>query len=466
MTWTKLPLAGIIFHLLAIAITEPVQYCRFGHPDGEIDFCMGIIMHRNSTTDSHDLYLSMTVARSSALGWTAIGTGGEMAGSLMFIVYGDPKSGESPILSIRTADGHHQPRLVTPEDMGGADLRVLQADWMPAGSGAGLVQRSASPPAGPSGADYIAKLSVVCYACPRWPAAPIDALSPSQPWIWAWNDNQELDVFSFDAALAMHKHHAGNGGWGNFYVDMARSTSDAARRPSLPPLRPGVAQLGTSNTPIGSAGYLSSLRTKPLVVLHGCVMGAAFLFLFPLGVLLMRSGRANAFKLHWMFQLVSTAVMAIGVISGTVMSRERGFSTTHQWLGLFVALAVPVQGILGWRHHLAFIQIWRRTWISHVHIWMGRLVILVGWGNVLSGMILVGHGTAGLAGMSSLITSEAIALCMWLWIASRRAVSAPKGKADSGPATAWKRPGAEPYFAIEGSVDEDSDEDRGDIEKS
>ncbi|RYP09581.1 hypothetical protein DL765_008391 [Monosporascus sp. GIB2] len=151
MIWTKLSLAGIIFHLLAIAISVTVQYCRFGHPDGEIDFCMGIIMHRNSTTDSHDLYLSMTVTRSSVLGWTAIVTGGEMAGSLMFIVYADPsREGARSPASARTADGHHQPRLVTPEDMGGADLRVLQADWMPAGSGIGLVQRSASPPAGPS----------------------------------------------------------------------------------------------------------------------------------------------------------------------------------------------------------------------------------------------------------------------------------------------------------------------------
>lgn len=386
-----------------------------------------------------------------------------MTGSLMFIVYGDPKSGESPILSIRTVDGHHQPRLVSPADMGSADLRVLQTDWIPAHSGSSLLEASASHAAEPSGAKYIAKLSVVCYACTQWTGAPIDALSSSQPWIWAWNDDQEIDTFSFDAVLAMHKHHAGNGGWGNFYVDMARSTSDAVRWPSLPPIRPGVAQLGAGDAPIGPAGYLSSLRTISLVVVHGWAMWAAFLFLFPLGVVLMRTSYTNAFKLHWVFQLVSTSVVTMGVISGIVMSRENGFSSIHQWMGLFIQSAILMQGVLGWRHHVTFIKIWKRTWISHAHIWIGRLVMLAGWVNVLTGMLLVGHRRAGIVGMCSLMAFEAVGLCIWVWIAGRRTRmhSVPEGVTIARPRAASEdRYRANQYFAIEDSDDEARDEGR------
>src|SRR4051812_28497884 len=89
--------AVCIFALSTMA--EPVQYCKFGakeRPNEAVDFCMGLTMHQNISSNSHDLYLSMTVTRpgGSALGWTSIGLGKTMVGGLMFFVYGDPLSNE------------------------------------------------------------------------------------------------------------------------------------------------------------------------------------------------------------------------------------------------------------------------------------------------------------------------------------------------------------------------------------
>src|ERR1700761_3613182 len=94
----------------APASAEPVQYCKLAphdRPNEEVNFCLGALMYQNASTDSHDMYLTFTFRRQEghALGWTAVGPGTIMQGSIMFIVYGDPLSHESPIVSIRTTAG-------------------------------------------------------------------------------------------------------------------------------------------------------------------------------------------------------------------------------------------------------------------------------------------------------------------------------------------------------------------------
>jgi hypothetical protein len=230
-----------------VASGEPVQYCKFSSsniPDNEIDFCMGALMYQNTSSNAHDMYLTMTVSRQkgSALGWTAIGPGTIMDGAIMIIIYGDPLGHGDPIVSIRTVTGHYQPTLLTQKDLpDGMDLRVIRSSWLP-----DYIQNSQNP-AAPS---YVAWVSLVCYSCHLWPGSDISAQSKSQPWIWAWNAGQKFDVFSFDAHLDMHKHHAGAGGWGNFYLDMSQSINTARFPPSLPPIRTNVASLGASDTPL------------------------------------------------------------------------------------------------------------------------------------------------------------------------------------------------------------------------
>ncbi|KAL5349886.1 hypothetical protein ACLOAV_004920 [Pseudogymnoascus australis] len=305
-------LLAILFTIVGTVVSEPVQYCKYGSKTNDIDFCMGMLMHHNITSSSHDLYLSLSVTRphSTALGWTSIGLGETMEGALMFIVYGDPLSSEKPIVSIRKSTGHKQPTLVTREDMNGADLRVSWADWI-------------------------------------------------------------------------------------------GSTSS-----------PGSATLGASDSQGISVGNMVALLIhNPVLHLHGIIMGTALLLLFLIGILALRSG--GSFKYHWIVQVVASAFTVIGFGLGLMLGRR--INTVHQVVGISIASCLGVQGILGWRHHMEFIRIRRRTWLSHSHLWLGRAMIVGGWNNLITGMVLRGYSRFGITSMCILVGSETIGLTGWLW---------------------------------------------------
>ncbi|KAG5976500.1 hypothetical protein E4U55_007303 [Claviceps digitariae] len=456
--------------------TEPVQYCQFGHEAGQVDFCLGISTHRNSSSSNHDMYLSLSVTRDSDVGWTAVGTGSLMAGSLMFIVYGDPDGSDGqgrrapPVLSIRTVQGsggHHQPRLVTKADMGGADLRVMQAQWMPTTPSAVHEQYALSVSYRPQSARF----SLVCYSCELWPGTPIAPTPPSQPWIWAWNDRQKLGVYSFDAQLDMHGAHGhthrragsigGSGGsWGRFYMDMGRSlTQPGDYLPSFPPLRPNVLAVGASDTPMGIAGITTSAsatwrklaHTPPVLRAHGILMASSFLLLFPAGVLALRGGSSRAFTYHWMLQALATTCVLVGAALGFVVVRAHGHGSAHgssrghatagghshshghskrhdessptaaamfvahQWLGGTVVGFLLLQIILGWWHHVIFVRIRARTWVSHAHIWLGRTEMVGGCVNLLLGMSLTGYNVVSMRAAAAFIVLEILGIAYWLY---------------------------------------------------
>ncbi|KAA8645332.1 hypothetical protein EYZ11_009509 [Aspergillus tanneri] len=434
--------------VIAVAVAEPVQYCRFGHDvqsqNAEVDFCLGLTMHQNASSQNYDMYMAMTVTRSSALGWTAVGTGSVMAGSLMFIIYGDPYANEPPIVSVRTVDGHHQPRLVSQADMGAADLRLLQADWMPASKD----DQASSTPV------VVAKVALVCYSCEKWPGTPISATAASQPWIWAWNENQEFSVYSYDTHLDMHRHHAGNGGWGHFYVDMARSIAKSRNPPSLPIIRAHVSALGASDSP-AVTDLVGWFNAGGMGLLHGVLLATAYLILLPVGVVAMRSGSTKAFKYHWIVQIIGAIFIWIGVALGIVHSH--GLDTVHQWLGITVAVGTVIQSLLGWRHHVVFVKTKRRQWASHAHIWLGRIILICGWGNIISGMVLSGHGSGQIAFVSTFIAVDAVALIGWVWVMKRRKRRETQHMEQVTPYPPWKAQGNE-YFALTTSNDDDDDE--------
>ena len=399
--------------MLPISNAEPVQYCKLGkaeNPNAEINFCMGLAMHENLTSSSHDLLLTMSITRynGSSRGWTAIGLGSKMADALMFIVYGDPTTHEDPIVSIRRASGHHQPSLISRSTIGGTDLRVLRAAWMPLESGV-LAGNNTS---------YVARVELVCYSCTRWPGVSISATDNSQPWMWAWNPDQEFSVYTYDTHLTMHKHHAGAGGWGNFYVDMARSVNHAPTAPSFPPIRPYVDAVGASDTPQSVGGTLSMLITSPGWHAHGLVMGMAFMILFPAGLAALKSGSGKAVKYHWVLQLAASLTVALGVMLGFFL--KKSVDTTHQKIGIAIAVCLGIQGLVGWQHHVIFLRIYRRTWLSYMHVWLGRLVMICGWGNLITGISLRNWSRSSVALAGVIGCLEILGLIFFVWYANRR----------------------------------------------
>lgn len=400
-------LLSLMFSVWQLAAAEPVQYCRYGdsdNPNGHIDFCMGAVLHRNASTSSHDLLLSFTHTRynGSKFGWTAIGLGNVMEGSLMFIVYGDPVSYQAPLVSIRGSTGHHQPKPVTQADAGGADLRVVEATWV----------KSTRTSGGTGGHDYVAKVYIVCYSCALWPGTLISATAKSQPWIWAWNPDQDFPVFSLDAHLVMHAHHSTSGGFGSFYVDMARAVNTAPSPVSLPPIRPHIATLGTSESPASLWAAFWTIMLKPNLHFHALLMGAAFFVLFPAGILAMRSGAKKAFRYHWVLQLAGSTSIICGIILGLLMRRK--INTVHQSVGIAIAVATGLQGFLGWRHHVKILETGHRTCFSDAHVLLGRFVMIAGWSNVVIGMMLYGYSIEAMVVVGALGLLEMAGIIIWI----------------------------------------------------
>ena len=106
-----------------------------------------------------------------------------------------------------------------------------------------------------SGDGAVAAANLVCYSCHLWSGTKFSAQDTQQPFIWAWNCGQTFDAseLTFDAHLKMHAHHAGNGGWGRFWMDMPASANKRGQfAPSFPPIRPGVDAVGATEALVGT----------------------------------------------------------------------------------------------------------------------------------------------------------------------------------------------------------------------
>jgi hypothetical protein len=147
-----------------------------------------------------------------------------------------------------------------------------------------------------------------------------------------------------------------------------------------------------------------------------------------------------------MIQISGSFLLLLGF--GLGLLKPRKINTGHQWVGIVLASFVGIQGTLGWRHHKSFARLRRRTVASYFHIWLGRVFMVAGWSNVVSGLLLRGYKQSSPAviiiGMIGLL--QAIGMIWWVaWM--RRAQT----KYDLQPALADSD---EENFALSASDDE------------
>jgi uncharacterized protein YhhL (DUF1145 family) len=157
-------------------------------------------------------------------------------------------------------------------------------------------------------------------------------------------------------------------------------------------------------------------------------------------------------------QVVATGLAWVGAAVAAVMTGGRLPRTVHQWLGVGIVLVLGLQGLLGWRHHVKFLRIRRRTWVSHAHIWLGRAVVAGGWVNLILGMLLAGRSAFTVVLAAGLILLEAAGLGLFLWraqlAAAKKSASGTTGGAEVH--ALMPRDGStDDYFALEMSDEED-----------
>lgn len=203
------------------------------------------------------------------------------------------------------------------------------------------------------------------------------------------------------------------------------------------------------------------LMSRPLAHLHGFFMMTAFLLLFPAGAVAIRSGSDNSFRYHWVIQVTGLVSVFSGAVIAIIMS-DRIFGSPHQIAGLVIVGLLIIQVLLGWRHHVDFIRIFRRTWISYAHVSLGLVVLLAGWANVISGLVLYGFSKFGTIMIGLFILLEVVGVCAWSYLARRRSQARNSSYKETPESSAA-------YFALEDIPESDEEdeapEDRGLMQK-
>ncbi|EED20282.1 conserved hypothetical protein [Talaromyces stipitatus ATCC 10500] len=345
---TPTALVYAVLLLLSSTLVASIQYCHTG-----ADFCFAATQQHNTSSDSHDVYLTISATPSRNGGWIGVGFGREMKGSLMFIIYEDRES-RSLITSVRSASGHVMPKVL--EDVED-QVSVLQATV--------------------SDNKYLAEF--ICYSC--WsPDVEVKGLSP-----YIFAGNREQSFHSADKYSSLMYHEFKGKVWGNMTVDTEDTTENSA--PSIQ----GDEIIGIASdspdSPKKPKGFFTPVRV------HGTIMTISFMGLYFAGSVAIRSPVVRAFKYHWMIQ-AGASVLALG--NGLYMFLRSTHFGPHKIIGLTILCSLIIQAAAGYKHHIDFVKIRRQTIFTLVHRWLGRGILLFGTMNVGVGMYYRKWSTLGL----------------------------------------------------------------------
>ncbi|KAH7256893.1 hypothetical protein BKA59DRAFT_468798 [Fusarium tricinctum] len=332
----------------ALAITP--SFCP---NNGDVCFRWGV-PEASASSGSGNFYLQIKAPTSAQ--WAGLGTGAQMAGSDMFIIYQDGDGNVT--LSPRRATGEVMPKYSQRKG-----LELLD------GSGV-------------QGNEMIANIR--CNNC-----VELD-LKGTNPWIAAWKNGNSLDSKSMEERIAEHDKHV------DFDVDFNKATMSSDSNPFTSASQDSNSGSGSSSGS-GSDGITqkgSGGGNDNIMLAHGIIMSIVFLAGYPLGAILMPI--LGRWIIHAGWQVVTLLLMWAGFGLGYVYAKDSGMwgNQAHTRLGTAICALITLQPILGYMHHRHFLSHGGRGIISHVHIWFGRALIIIGIINGGLGLKLASSSTA------------------------------------------------------------------------
>lgn len=370
--FTSAALAASILGGLGTAAT--VSRC----PEDNICYQVGV-PEVSASSGSGNLYFQIRAPTSYT--WVALGTGSQMSGANIFLMYADGAGNVT--VSARKGTGHTQPRHQTD-----TKLELL--------AGSGIID---------NGETMLA--NVRCANCESWDGGSMKLTSTGAPFISAWKQGSAVNSKSVEADISYHDAHS------QFAFDLTKATITDDVNPFVEASSGGSGEGSTppSNGNSGSNGNSdgSSAITLPawireiptLESAHGIIMSLVMVVLYPLGSLLMPL--FGSWVLHAVWQIGSFLIMWAGFAVGVILAQRTGynFATNHTLLGTVVVALFGVQPIGGYLHHLHYVKHQKRGLVSYGHIWYGRILIILGIVNGGLGLQLAG-------GRSSLVIAYAV----------------------------------------------------------
>ena len=243
----------------------------------------------NAVEETGDLYFHLEAPAGQA--WAAVGIGSEMKDSLIFAAYAS-ENGTGVIVSPRIATRHSEPSYAEDAD--------LQQIWPSGLNGSNTI-----------GTDGRLRADAVCRNCTSWLSGSgnLDLANTAAPFIFAVGPSKELRSSSLSASMRRHDFY------GHFTMNMSAATSP--KEGAVPP----------PNSSNGTYVLRGASEVKDMTAdgstapaAHALIMIAAFVFLFPLGSLVLRVLHKALW--HGIVQILAVVMITIGLGLGIYLSTQ------------------------------------------------------------------------------------------------------------------------------------------------
>ncbi|KAJ9129783.1 Integral membrane protein, partial [Pleurostoma richardsiae] len=244
--------------------------------------------------------------------------------------------------------------------------------------------------------------SAVCHNCHSWPGGgTLDVQSSAVKAIYATGPS---GLGKSNHRAAPLKYHSD---YGSFTIDM-RSALGSAAAPVLD---------GKSLSAGTTLHDSESGQRDWVAIIHAVVMVFCFMGLMPFGVVILRVG--EWVRWHGVNQGIAMVGVicgfGLGVKTGLLYIRSKNFSSAHQVVGLIVTVSIVVQFLLGFFHHRIYKNTEQPTKLAPIHVWLGRVTVVLGIFNCFLGFPLAVESKYNyvLAGLVIAIVSIMFFILFW-----------------------------------------------------
>ncbi|KAH7082025.1 hypothetical protein FB567DRAFT_96874 [Paraphoma chrysanthemicola] len=134
---------------------------------------------------------------------------------------------------------------------------------------------------------------------------------------------------------------------------------------------------------------VSANANPSFAIAHGILMSLAVLIWFPLGVFLLRLLKIkHTVRWHAMWQSIGLAILLSGTGFGGLLSQKSNSSESHVLLGAVIVVLFLLMPVIGWFHHKHFAATGTKDFKSPLHVWGGRILLLLALANGITGLQL------------------------------------------------------------------------------
>ncbi|MBA7492110.1 hypothetical protein ES702_02659 [subsurface metagenome] len=323
-----------------------------------------------------------------------------MDGANIFVMYANGQGNVT--VSPRLGKGHFEPQHDTT-----ANLTLLQ------GSGVH---------------GYRMVANILCSDCYSWPGGSMDFASNGSWWLWAAHAGLPLDTSDVQASLQQHQVY------GSFFWNIAAAQGGQdGVNPFL-----GNSAANVTYDIVGRPVPVKVWHPNDSIpIAHSVLASTAFLVLFPIGAIVMRVTELHRLVwLHAGVQIASYAVLFAAFGMGLhVATTGQLFHNKHPCIGIALVIIMFFQAVDGLLHHRQFKKTQKRTVLTHIHIWTGRIAVVIGMVNGGFGMELAGVTSVGKhAGYGLVAAISATAYLSAVVYESRQGPLRPRNEKLSEPA--------------------------------